>query len=321
MTTTITHEQFRDAVTAAVRAPSVYNVQPWRFALRRGVIEVRIDPDRSLPVADPGGWAARIACGAALTNIRLALTVAGFAADTKLWPDPDDHRLVATVATVGPATATPVERALHVAISHRRSSRRPFFEAPVPADARARLQETVTRAGAWLVLVADREPVARIAQIVRSADDLLHRDPAYIEEMHAWLGHRDTGAGIPADAAGIAPAAHDLLAMRDYGGTSRAEGRDFEAEPLLAVLGTDSDSRYHDVTAGMALQLVLLTATDERLATSMLSQPIEIPAAREDLRAAVHRHGTPQMVVRLGYGQPGSAAPRRPIDSVIDSIG
>lgn len=70
--------------------------------------------------------------------------------------------------------------------------------------------------------------------------------------------------------------------------------------------------------AGQALQRLLLTATDHGLATSMLSQPIEVPAAREQLRIGLGRGGTPQMVVRIGYGRPGQPTDRRPLDEVID---
>ena len=172
---------------------------------------------------------------------------------------------------------------------------------------------------AWLSLVSDRELVARIADILRAAEEQLHANAAYMAEMNAWIAHVHTdGVGIPPEAAGTAPAGQDLLAMRDYGGRPRAEGRDFESDPLLAVLGTAGGSAYDDVTAGIALQMVLLTATDARLATSMLSQPIEIPTAREELRHAIHRHGIPQMIIRVGFGQPVGTSTRRPIDSVID---
>ena len=61
----------RAAAADAVRAPSLHNTQPWRFRLRDGGIEVPVDPDRRLPATDPSGWGARIACGAALFNLRL----------------------------------------------------------------------------------------------------------------------------------------------------------------------------------------------------------------------------------------------------------
>jgi hypothetical protein len=63
----------------------------------------------------------------------------------------------------------------------------------------------------------------------------------------------------------------------------------------------------------------LLAATDERLATSMLSQPIEIPELRDQLRDAAGQPGRPHMVLRIGFGQPDGASPRRLIDSVIDA--
>lgn len=65
-----------------------------------------------------------------------------------------------------------------------------------------------------------------------------------------------------------------------------------EMNAWLAVLGTYGAGRYDAVTAGIALQRVLLAAIEERLATSMLSQPIEIPATRQDLCDAVRGQGT-----------------------------
>jgi nitroreductase len=313
---------FRSSVAAAVRAPSVYNVQPWRFALVDGAIEVRIDPHRLLPVSDPGQWATRIACGAAIANIELSLVVAGVQAKTRLWPRSSDELLVATVTADGACAPSPRQQALTSAITRRRSNRRPFSDAPVPADARARIGAAAEAAGGWLVLVDDRTSVANLAAIVRDAEQLLRSDAAYVAEMQEWTSRYHTeGVGIPTDAAGVAPAPQDVLAMRDYGGKERAEGRDFEQEPLLAVLGTSGGGRYDDVVAGMALQMVLLTATDAGLAASMLSQPIEVPHARDELRRTLHRPGTPQMVIRLGYGQPTTSSPRRSIDSVIDATG
>ena len=75
------------------------------------------------------------------------------------------------------------------------------------------------------------------------------------------------------------------------------------------MLGSTGNTAVDQVIAGQALQRVLLTATDAGLGVSMLSQPIEVPGAREALRLSLGRFGTPQMVMRIGYGQPGSADP------------
>jgi hypothetical protein len=63
---------------------------------------------------------------------------------------------------------------------------------------------------------------------------------------------------------------------------------------------------------------VLLTATDAGLATSMISQPIEVTGAREQLlRSLGRRSGAPQMALRIGYGQPGGLTPRRDLAQAV----
>ena len=321
-TTKITTEMFRAAVGAAVRAPSMYNAQPWRFALSDGRIRVGMDPVRLLPVADPNRWAARLACGAAVASIQLALAVDGVATEVDLTADPNDDLLVATVTAIGPHTPTPRERALHAAIPVRHSDRRPFVDVAVPTAARTRMVAAARNAGASLVLTDDRASVARIAEIIREADERLHRDAAYVAELREWVGrHEVDSAGIAPEEAGVVPAGHDVLALRDFGGPPRAPGRDFETDPLVGVLTHSGSGRIVDTTAGIALLMVLLTATDERLATSMLSQPIEVSEMREELRRVLGVAGQPHMVLRVGYGQPKGPSDRRGIDSVIDTSG
>ncbi|GAA0581899.1 hypothetical protein GCM10010172_78680 [Paractinoplanes ferrugineus] len=53
------------------------------------------------------------------------------------------------------------------------------------------------------------------------------------------------------------------------------------------------------------------------LDTSMISQPIEVPAGREMLRRALGRGGYPQIVLRFGHGTPGHPTGRRTVDQVL----
>jgi hypothetical protein len=137
--------------------------------------------------------------------------------------------------------------------------------------------------------------------------------------MAGWVRAERAADGVPVFAAAPVPEPQDLLPQRPFADRPRTPGRDFEPEPLVAVLGVAGNTAGDQLTAGQALQAVLLTATDAGLATSMLSQPIEVPAAREQLRLALGRFGVPQMVLRIGYGLPGQPTPRRPIDDVIDT--
>jgi hypothetical protein len=319
MSYALTWDCFLAAVEAAGRAPSLHNSQPWRFQLHNGAMEVLADPARRLPVADPSGWAVRLACGAAVFNARLALAVSDTPVEARLWPDPSEPHLLARLCPVPARHPTPAELALHDAIRRRHSNRRPFAEVPVPAQSRARLIEAAREEGAWLDLLVGAGPLSAVGEIVHAADRVLNRNPDYRAEVTTW-SRLDAGAGdgVPVAAGGPSPEPHDLLAMRDFGGGPRALGRDYETDPLVAILGTVGDTPIDQLVAGQALQRVLLTCTDDGLGSSMLSQPIEVPSARERIRTALGRSGSPQMVIRIGYGDPAPATPRRPVlDTVV----
>jgi len=310
-------DDLRRAAAAGVRAPSLHNSQPWRFRLRAGSIEVLVDPDRALPATDPRGWAAHIACGAAAFNARLALAVAGTPARTLLRPDHSEPLLAARLSP-GPARpASPAEARLFDAVPRRHSNRQPFWATPVPADVRAALVAAATAEGAWLELLVGMTSLSAVVEIVAAADRVLRRDERYQAELTDWARVIEAPDGVPVAVAAVAAEPQDLLPQRAYGDRRRAAGRDYEPEPLVAVLGGAGDTAADRIAAGQALQRVLLTATAAGLACSMVSQPIEVPAAREHLRRALHRHGAPQLLLRLGYGVPGSPTPRRPLDDVL----
>jgi nitroreductase len=305
----------RLAATAAIRAPSLHNSQPWMFRLRDGAVEVLADPAR-VPAIGPG-WAARIACGAATFNARLALAVNGTPATARIRPDPGDVTLMARLEPEPPRPATLLEQDLFAAVAHRRSNRAPFWPDPVSADLRARLVAAARAESVWLDLLIGMTALSGFAEVAQSADRVLARDPEYQAELSHWARTDTDGGGVPITAAARAGEPQDLLPQRAYADRPRAPGRDFEPEPLIAVLGSTGDHPVDQISAGQGLQRVLLTATNGGLSTSMISQPIEVPSAREQLRRSLGRSGTPQMAIRIGYGQPGSPTPRRDLDDVL----
>ena len=314
----ISDREFRLAVEAAILAPSMHNSQPWRFRLDGDEVHVLADPSRTPPVADPDGWALRIACGAATYNLQLALAVSGTPLSVHWRPDPGQPTLVAALRPAPERPPTPVQERLFRAIPHRRSNRRPFRPEPVPSEARVALIQAAASAGAWLDLVVGPIPLAAVSEIAHAANRVLLRNAAYASELAAWT-RRDGQAvdGVPTGAGGLSVGPQDLLPQRPFGELVRG-ATDPREEPLVGVLGTTGNSHRDQLQAGYALQHVLLTITDHGLASSMLSQPIEVGAAREQLRIALGRTGTPQMVLRIGYGDPAPATPRRPVAEVID---
>jgi len=319
----ITPTMFTDAVAAGVAAPSLHNTQPWRFRYDAATdsVEVRADRHRTLKIADLGGWGMRLACGAAAYNMTLAFAVAGQPVEVAWLPTNTDPDLQAVLTPVAARPATQEQERLHRAIPRRHSNRQPFRPEPVPLTARAEILRAAREELAWVELVTGVAPVAAVAEITQMAQQVLDREPGYLDELRSWSRRNGRSPdGVPVASAAPVTAPQDLFPQRDYGTARqpRRAGHDYEADPLVAVLGTAGDLAVDHLRAGYALQRVLLTVTDLGLASSMLSQPIEVPSAREQLRLALGRFGTPQMVLRIGYGEPGPHAARRPALDVID---
>ncbi|MFC5002142.1 Acg family FMN-binding oxidoreductase [Dactylosporangium cerinum] len=315
MTATGTWDQdtFAAAVGEAVLAPSIHNSQPWRFRRTVHGIEVHVDQDRVLPVCDPDGRAARVSCGAAATNLALALAVAGGPAACTAGPG------VVRLVPAEARSATPLERRLHRQIPLRRTNRAPFVQAHVDPGVLATLAEAVAGEGGWLDFALDEPKLAVLASLTRQADARLAADPRYVAELRAWSRSADLAVeGVGRPAAGAAPHSDELMPRRDFGGPELAVTHDPTRSPAVAVFGVHGDHAADEVRAGMVLQHLLLLAADLGLAAAMYSQPIEVPAVREQLRRAVHRLYDPQLVLRFGYAPAIGATNRRPVADVIE---
>jgi hypothetical protein len=112
-----TRDQLLSAISSAVLAPSVHNTQPWLFRLTEGGVEVFADWRRQLAIIDPTRRAARMSCGAAVYNLRVALANMGF----ESWAEVGSHRQgpVATVLVRGRRPPTPADVAQYEAIGRR----------------------------------------------------------------------------------------------------------------------------------------------------------------------------------------------------------
>jgi len=306
-------------LAAAVAAPSMHNTQPWRFQVLRPeqIIEVRADPARGLPQGDPHGRAVHIACGAALFNMRLAAAVAGREPVVKLLPDHGQPLLLATMHLAGPYRPRDAERELHEAITRRHTNRRPFSGHPVPPGVRAELAEAARLEGAILHFPG-REEVLRLLELVQDCERDLSADPAYRAELAQWAGGARDREGIPDSALG--PRSPDgPTPVRDFtpGRRGQHDYEWFEETPQLAVLSVSYGGPADWLRAGQALQRVLLTATSRGISASPLTQPLETADAWlvRDPRSAIEQ---PQMILRMGYGLPVPATPRRPVADVLE---
>src|SRR5262245_20477847 len=301
MDTTAVIEQ---ALLAATRAPSVHNTQPWRFVVAPPFVELWLDRDRVLPVVDPAAREARMSCGAALLNLRLAVQAAGRGAVVDLLPDHDRPDLLAVLRVSGVRSATPEQTTLAHAIPRRATNRRPFTDRAVPPAHRAALARAAEAEGAHLILLDTPKKLDTLATLLRRADHLQEQDAEFQRELREWTTRTaDDEDGVARSAGGPRPAAGSLLTPRQFHAESTVE-RPFEQDPLVVVLTTHADTPRDHLHAGLAMQRVLLSATVLGLSASFLSQPVEVPHTRAALRALLDEAGQPQTVLRIGHGHP-----------------
>jgi hypothetical protein len=160
-------------------APSLHNIQPWSFRIGPDVIELYTDPSRRLPAADPQDRELRIACGAALFNLRLALQGQAIRPIVTVFPDRAQPGLVATVRRGWKRPPTPeIERLLR-AVPRRHTNRMPFSEVPVTTPEQQELRRAATLEGGWLHLVLDRGQRATLSRLAQRAHRTQMSDPAF----------------------------------------------------------------------------------------------------------------------------------------------
>jgi hypothetical protein len=302
-------------------APSVHNTQPWAFHLTPDVIELHSDPARRLLVADPEDRELRLACGAALFNLRLALHGHGVRPDVARFPDRSRPGLVAEVRHGGAVAINPELARLLAAVPRRHTNRHPFADEPVAPPHRHELCHAAAEEGARLQIVHHRDQRRELSDLAHTAHRRQLDDPAFRAELARWTGTpADRPDGVPVSAGGPLPTSYESWVLRDFtGGTApdRAPGKDFEEEPMIAVLTSHLPGAIGDVRAGEALQRVLLTATTEGLAASFLSQLVEVPDIREAVRRLIGTGRPPHAVLRIGHGGPTTRTPRRAVADLL----
>ncbi len=311
-------------VQYAVLAPSVHNTQPWWFRVHGTSITIGHDLSRGLPLLDPDDREALISVGASAFILRVALAHFGFSVTGSTWPDPTNPQACLRL-DVSEESVDVALMPLFDAITRRRTSRAAFDGRPAPDDVIRQLVADAAGEGATFHIVTDHASRQVLAELVSAADHEQMSDKRFRRELASWLrpahsrrldGIRWHGSGLEEVLSAAAPL---VLRTFDVGDGRAAHDHQLaEASPTLAVLSTERDDRSAWLCAGQALGRLLLRATANDLSVGYLNQPVELAHLRPELAEAVNASGPPQLLMRIGYGPPPAAQPRRAVDKVLD---
>jgi nitroreductase len=311
------------AVDLACRAPSLHNIQPWRWVAGNTSVDLFVDPHRMVTSTDRSGREAIISCGAALDHFGVAMAAIGWDTNVEQFPNPNnlDHLASMDFAPMDYVTEGRRDRA--TAILRRRTSRLPFrapkhWESFEPVVRSSLDNDLVTLD----VLTEDARP--RLAEASRLTEALRRYDDPYHHELLWWTAPSRKIEGIPESA---------LLSESD---DRRVDvNRRFPIDPLnerssagtydqakILVLSTLGDARVDALNCGEALSAILLECTMAGLATCPVTHLTELQASRNIIRDLTADRAVPQVLIRVGIEPEGELTPkptpRRPLNDVLE---
>jgi nitroreductase len=268
----------------ATLAPSGGNVQPWAFEERDdGSLSCRLSRRGPRSRLDPDAQAARVACGAAFTNLALAAARDGFRTEVDFQPDARDPDLLYRCRFLADSSLAWDE--LSDLVPLRCTNRRITERRALAADLLGTLASEAQRWGGQLIVHESEVALDAIGQILGELERVrIFSEPLYQEMMEELVDGVDAPAGIALDTLELSAADHaalQILRRRDVIALLRREKRggaliDLVAKPVrsasaVCMLHHAAGGARAALEAGISLQRVWLRATQLGIAVQPIS--------------------------------------------------
>ena len=240
--------------------------------------------------------------------------------------DPVQPALVAQVSWRQRAAVSEFERRLSGQMRRQRTHRGAFDPEPLPEGLLTALRVGAARDGAALRIVTGDGRRAVLAAVVETAERELSLDGERVRELARWAPAPGSprGDGVPATAYPARPErtvpyfpGRDFARGHGWGLPPLSSARHPRVTGVAGLLTTAADRRVDWVSAGQALQRILLTASDCGAAVALHSQPAELPWLRELIRTQLSDGAYPHLVLRIGLVTQAAASVRRDPDDVL----
>ena len=312
----------RELVRYATLAPSSHNTQGWKFAPQERVISIVPDLSRRCPAVDPDDHHLFVSLGCAAENLIQAALANGLMGEAAFEVAPAD------ALTIALAPTKPVVTHLFEAIPKRQCTRAAFDGEPLSNEELRLLEQAGTGKGIQMLLLTDKTAMEKALEYVVQANTAQMNDPAFIEELKAWIrfGEADavrTGDGLFSGSTGNPSVPRWLgsllfSALFRTGKENDKYAKHVRSSAGIAVFVSEANNKAHWVEAGRCYERFALQATALGIRNAFLNQPVEVATLRPQfatfLGVSTHR---PDLVVRFGRGPEMPRSLRRPVEAVI----
>lgn len=316
----------RFLIRCAGYAPSSHNSQPWRFAIKDMMIEVRGDAMRALPASDPEHRQLFISVGCAIKNLCTAADLYGLRYRIQYFPDGNDAFLAARITFEGivPLITSLPDEHLAFGILTRHNNRADFdSEKKVPDDFFATAKSV--GGNVHVHFVHAPEELRAIATIVSDATEAAFEDKAFTNELSHWikpsiqkyrLGMPGYNLGIPWPISFLMPPALRMVNMKKPQ-RSMAE-KTLAATPTFMIITTEHDGPKDWVAAGETLEQLWLMAEQRGIRFGILAAAIQVGEFYKRIQVILRTSERPQVFCRIGFAD--AIPPASPRLSATDII-
>jgi hypothetical protein len=311
-------EQTKFLIGYAILAPSSHNTQPWKFVLKPdGAIDVFMDKDRWLKVADADQRELHLSVGCALENLLIAAKHFGFMTNVSYFPDPQNNDLAACVQlkrTIEPQQHT--DDSLFEAIIIRHTNHKSFNRRrPIGPDLLQRFQNCCDEPSLRLYMTSDKDIKSKVHDLIVRSDAVTFANPEYREELAYWIGQGVFGTSWLMSQLG-------RLAMGYLNLGPFITGNDEEAlmsAPIFALIAAVENDRVSQVKAGQLFERIYLASALLGIGVRPMSQIVEVPEQRVELDRLIQLPNSfPLQPFLLGYVEPTKEhTPRRAVEEVL----
>lgn len=305
----------------ATLAANSHNTQPWTFSGSDDRVTIAPDLTRATPVADADNHHLFASLGCAAENLMLAAGAAGKGAEARFEPDGEG------AVEIDLAGTTSGEPALFDTILERQCTRSDYDGRAVSADDLAKLEAAARVDGCEVMLISDDARIEQALDLVVAANTVQVENPAFAEELLAWLRFNaaqaaETRDGLYAGCSGnptLPPWLGRMMfgfAFKPGSENDRYAGQ-IRSSSGLAVFVSDQDDKAYWVQSGRSYQRFALQATALGIRHAFINQPLEVADIRPQFAAWLGTDRRPDLIVRFGYAEPMPRSLRRPVAEVM----